>query len=212
MPNGRHTDGPNRHADGARHPRLALPVAATTWMARPKPAITIGVRRESATRCACAPRADLASIVGTKVQGGPVAQTTASGSPMAAAIASHKPSRGRLMISMTRRDQPADEAEQAAGAAGLVRIGGDGWGGVGGRLHCEQDTETCFRQSKKQEDNARVMKASELKGYEYLKLIDLPKPEVSDGKVLMRSGRVGRHDRVAKFLPFGSREGRWLGQ
>ena len=37
----------------------------------------------------------------------------------------------------------------------------------------------------------RVMRARELKGYEYLELIDLPKPDVSDGKVLVRMTAAG---------------------
>ena len=37
----------------------------------------------------------------------------------------------------------------------------------------------------------RVMRASELKGYEYLELVDLPKPDVSDGKVLVRMTAAG---------------------
>jgi NADPH2:quinone reductase len=36
-----------------------------------------------------------------------------------------------------------------------------------------------------------VMRARELKGYEYLELIDLPKPDVSDGKALVRMTAAG---------------------
>jgi NADPH:quinone reductase len=51
--------------------------------------------------------------------------------------------------------------------------------------------KTRFRRSREKEDNMRVMRASELKGYEYLELVDLPRPDVSDGKVLVRMTAAG---------------------
>jgi NADPH2:quinone reductase len=41
------------------------------------------------------------------------------------------------------------------------------------------------------EDNVRAMRASGFRGYEYLELTDLPKPEPSDGKVLVRMTAAG---------------------
>jgi NADPH2:quinone reductase len=41
------------------------------------------------------------------------------------------------------------------------------------------------------EENMRAMRAEQFSGYEALKLVDLPKPEVSDGKVLVRITAAG---------------------
>src|SRR5260370_4371349 len=44
---------------------------------------------------------------------------------------------------------------------------------------------------KKRKTDMRAMKAEKFSGYEGLKLVDLPKPAVSDGKVLPRMTAVG---------------------
>jgi len=50
----------------------------------------------------------------------------------------------------------------------------------------------------------RAMRAEEFSGYEALKPVDLPKPEVSDGRVLLRMTATGVTPSSIRFSPDSS--------
>src|SRR6202023_2774852 len=53
------------------------------------------------------------------------------------------------------------------------------------------DLDQTLSKTTNRRTNMRAMRAEEFSGYEGLKLVDLPKPTVSDGKVLLRMTAAG---------------------